>query len=1062
MLRQLTTGILFWATALAGAVAQDKPDPELALYFEGNRLYNIKTYPLAAEKFKEFIRTKSNHAKAPNAKYGLGLSLYADEKFAEAEKVFAELAKNSKSPEPEQVILLQGQCLLTLDRQAEAIVVFTAGSKRGGGSNPFKAQCFAGLAEAQAREKKWEEVVKAGDQFLKLLSDAANPLVGRTRFHLGTAHRELKQFEESAKVIEQLLATTGGPDKTPFGQAALFILADSRRELGNAAEAIKYYELARKREGPLASDALFLLGFVHFQERRFDNAIAALEALPREKPDSPLLEPARLILGRCYFEKKDFRRADATHQTLPNSAEAAFWRARAIEQDTRIDEAIAVLAAAVGKFPQDPLLPDLLFAHASVLMLKEDFAKAEPVLARLVSTFATWKNALDAERLQAFCLHRNAKYQPSLASCDRFLAKAKALTGKPEAPESLPNHIAETTFLRAENLLLLEKPAEAEPAFAQFSATFKTHPQVPAAQFRIGEIRYRKEDWKGAGEILRPIDPTKVLDPALVTQLDYMIGECALQLGTDDAGAERYFAKFITEKLIETPNRDAALLKLALLMQKRKDPVKAAAEYTRLLGEYPASVQRPRALLERGLIEYEANNYAAARVSFQEIITKHAAHPYRSHAVYRLGWVSLKDKKAPEARGHFLFVTTAKTAPELIADSHFQIALIGIEGKVFPEARQHLEKLVAGAPAAAVAGVTEPQLDTVLYYLGYVQSQMEDWPAAAISLARVIKEFPKSPWSENALYELAWCEESRAKPPEAIKRYTELLAKHTDGALAGSAAVKLAELQYAAEDIDGAIRVLGARIPILRTQSPELAARAAFRLGWCQYKKELYLESAKSFEEVLKNQAADPAIVPTSAYQAAEARLQLKEFAAAAVHYDRAIKATGAADDIREQGTLRLGECYGLTSRWPDSERAFREFAQRFGQSQFLRRSQLGLGWALENQKRYPEAVTEYQKAVSATAKEPPKDEAAARSQFQIGECFIAQKDFDRAISELIKVELHYGFPQWSSKAVLETGNALVAKGDKASAIERFQEVITRYPGTDEATLAKQYIDKNK
>lgn len=1053
MLRTLTTGIFFWAAAFASADAQAKPDPELTVYFEANRLYNIKVYSLAVEKFQEFIRTHPNHAKTPNAHYGLGLSFYADQKFAEAEKTFAALSKNPKNPDPEQVILLHGQCLLTLDRPAEAVVVFTAGSTRPGGKNPFNAQCLAGLAEAQAREKKWAEVVTAGTQFLKLLSDPANPLVGRVRFHLGTAHRELEQFEEGAKVVEQLLATTGGPEQTPFGQPALFLLAECRRELGNLPEARKYYELARKREGLLSVDALFRLGVVHFQEGNFDAAIVALETVPKEKPDSPLLEPARLFLGRSLLEKKDFRRADATLATLPNSAEAAFWRARAMELDNRIDEAIAVHAAAVAKFPQDPLLPDMLFAYGSALMAKEDFVKAEPVFARISSAFAGWKNAPDAIRLQAFCLHRTQKYLPSFQACDRFLAKS---AGLPEA------QIAEVTFLRAENLMLLDKPAEAEPAYAAFAAKFNANPQVPAAQFRIGEIRYRKEDWKGAGDILRPIDPKKIPDPALATQLDFMIGECALRLGTDDAGAERYFTKFVTEKPVETLNRDAALLKLALLIQKRKDPVRAAAEYSRLLGEYPASVHRPRALLERGLIEYEAKNLPAARLSFEEIVAKHAAHPLRSHAVYHLGWVSLTEKKAPEARGHFLFVTTAQTAPELISDSHYQIAMIAIEGKTFPESRQHLEKLVALAPAAAAAGQAGPELDSVLYYLGYAKSQQPDWPAAATSFVRLLNEFPNSTWREKALYELAWCEESRPNPPEAIKRYTELLAKHPEGELAGPGAIRLAELQYAAGNIDGALGVLGARIAKIRTQGPELAAPAAFRLGWCQQKKGLFLDAAKSFEEVLANAAADPAIIPTAAYQAGEARLELKEFAPAAVHYDRAVKAPGATDDIREQATLRLGECYGLTNRWPDSDRVFREFAQKFPQSQFLRRSQLGLGWALENLKRYPEAIVEYQKAVAATAPEPPKDETAARSQFQIGECHIALKEFDKAIGELVKVELHYGFPQWSSKALLETGNALTAKGDEASAIERFNEVIQRYPATAEATVAKQYIDQNK
>ena len=89
---------------------------------------------------------------------------------------------------------------------------------------------------------------------------------------------------------------------------------------------------------------------------------------------------------------------------------------------------------------------------------------------------------------------------------------------------------------------------------------------------------------------------------------------------------------------------------------------------------------------------------------------------------------------------------------ELTADSHFQLAMIAIRKEAFPEARSHLEKLAAGKlPESG------PKPDAVFYYLGHAQLKAEDWPAAAQSFARGIREFPDSTWRETMLYELAWC-----------------------------------------------------------------------------------------------------------------------------------------------------------------------------------------------------------------------------------------------------------------------------------------------------------------
>jgi TolA-binding protein len=152
---------------------------------------------------------------------------------------------------------------------------------------------------------------------------------------------------------------------------------------------------------------------------------------------------------------------------------------------------------------------------------------------------------------------------------------------------------------------------------------------------------------------------------------------------------------------------------------------------------------------------------------------------------------------------------------------------------------------------------------------------------------------------------------------------------------------------------------------------------------------------------------------------------------------------------------LRLGECAALTQRWQEAENVYRRFAREFPESSFLNRGLFGQGWALENQERYEDAIRVYEKVLARGQ----FDETSARSQFQIGECHFSLKKYDEAVKALIKVEVLFAFPKWSSKAILEAGRALALSGKKEEARARFREVIQKYPKSDVAVVAQKKLE---
>ena len=86
------------------------------------------------------------------------------------------------------------------------------------------------------------------------------------------------------------------------------------------------------------------------------------------------------------------------------------------------------------------------------------------------------------------------------------------------------------------------------------------------------------------------------------------------------------------------------------------------------------------------------------------------------------------------------------------------------------------------------------------------------------------------------------------------------------------------------------------------------------------------------------------------------------------------------------------------------------------------------------------------------------KDSMAAEAQYRAGTCLKELKKYDEALQALVRVQVGYGFKEWSAKALFEMGVVLEKKGEKARAIEQFQEVVKQFPEEKVAESAKERL----
>ena len=87
-----------------------------------------------------------------------------------------------------------------------------------------------------------------------------------------------------------------------------------------------------------------------------------------------------------------------------------------------------------------------------------------------------------------------------------------------------------------------------------------------------------------------------------------------------------------------------------------------------------------------------------------------------------------------------------------------------------------------------------------------------------------------------------------------------------------------------------------------------------------------------------------------------------------------------------------------------------------------------------------------------------PDSDLSDNAQYWIGECYYAQRNFRRAVEELILVDRHYPLGDKVPAALLKIGYSQIQLEDRSAAKEMLRDLINRFPTSDEAAQARAKI----
>jgi TolA-binding protein len=1028
------------------ARAQEKKGDDAATrqYAAAAALQNREQYELATDEWAKFLAAYPQDSRADRATYYLGVCRLNTKQYAPAIEAFAQtIAKYPKFEQLESAYLYQGKAQYNLaaagkpEMYAQAAQTFAAlASKFPQGKQLAQALYFHG--ESLYAQGQKAEAAKLYDQFVKQFPQ--DPLFPDVLYALGVTQEELGQSAAAGATYATFLKQF---PKNPLVAEVNLRRGETLFAEKKYAEAEALFAATAATPGFAQADFAIMRQADSLSKRKeFGQAAALYASVPMKFPTSEHKATAQLLGGEASYQARNYAAArtslsEAFAAGGESAPEAGHWLARCYLKENNPAEALKTTDQALAKAEKSPYLVQLLLDRADALYEIPQKQK-EAVDAYLA---AAQKKPDDPNAPQALYMAGYA----SLRLAD-YVAAAKhsAEFRKRYANDAL---LPDVLYVDAESELLLGKHAEAGVLYDELLKKYPQHADHEIWVVRRGLCLFSQKKYAETVAALEPV-VAGLKGPDNLAEAQYLIGRSQLEQKQYDGAI-----KALEASLKAAPKWRMAeenLYELATAYKQKGQPDQAKTQLNRLLAEFPSSKLLDKVHYRIGEAAYAASDFASAAREYQQVLDKWPQSTLAANAAYGLGWSQL-------SRGEY--DAAVKTMDGLIA-KHAASELVPRARYARGVARQQLQQFAPAADdlqAFLKASPTPAEKSDAQYVLGLCQTGLNQHAAAEATFKTLLKDDPKYSSTDRILYELGWSLLSQNKNEEAADVFARLAKDYATSPLSAEALYHVGEFHYGKEDFGKAATAYydamkKAYDAEKKTGNAELGEKTTHKLGWAYFRQQNYENAQQTFAVQRTNFPGGP-LSGDAAFMEAESLFKIGKFDAALVSYEQVKNSTGK--DFAPLALLHAGECAARLKepKWDASLQLLQRAAKEFPDTQYLPEILCEQGWALQNLGKLDEALPIYE---SVTAK--TNGEAAARARFLVGEVYFSKKNYNEAVRNYFKASYGYSYPKWQAASQYEAGECFIHLGKKEQARKSFQEVVDKYPDSDQAALAKKRL----
>ncbi len=758
---------------------------------------------------------------------------------------------------------------------------------------------------------------------------------------------------------------------------------------------------------------------------------AACAGFQKTYPKSTLLP---MVLFR-YAENAYF--ASLAAEKLPDV------NARAKETARLQEEAAKRYQVVIDKFPEFPQIALARYGVGMSLYRKGDYEKAKATLELIPGADRNGELAV-TPYLLADCLIRLTP-----TKVEDALTAGKVQEQLQAAVELLEGFIGDA------------KHALAPDAFIKLGlcqqrlANLKEKPPERAQAYQVARTTYEK---------LMQLMPQHPLIPQAVIER----AKCIAGQG-DKNGAMNELRRFTADPLKAAPVAPMALLQLSTLLREQNKAEEAAKLLADCRQQHEGNMAKdPERAHWVWLLQYhqgvslrEANKLAEARTLFDGVAKGAGLRPEASDAALRWGQCLQQEGLAKIDAGQKRLATPNLKPEEIQAARN----VVEEGGKNLREAVVYFEQQAEQWRQKQPASESRARMH---YEAAWGHRTLAVPEVAAVRLKmqqellkkaqeEALKKDPQ--YKPPAIVALPDVPLSAIPPqPSEVKardHYKALIAAYADLPLATDARFELAELHAERDDFAPAIQLLAQAID--KEPNADLTDKIRLRLGAIHAAKNDVKSALEQFDAVANNPKSP--LAGQAHYRAGEALMAMKDYPKAttrlALFRDQPMYHN--VPGVSDRALLRLGHALALQGQWGPSRQAHEQVVGRFGQSPWVHDARYGIGWALQNEKQYDQAVNFYTQVATNVS-----TELGAKAQLQIGLCRLDQKRFPEASAALLVVPFTFDYPELNAVALCEAARSLAEEKKNDQAEKLLLRVIKDHAQSEWAKVAKERLEALK
>ncbi len=433
---------------------------------------------------------------------------------------------------------------------------------------------------------------------------------------------------------------------------------------------------------------------------------------------------------------------------------------------------------------------------------------------------------------------------------------------------------------------------------------------------------------------------------------------------------------------------------------------------------------------------------------FQRLADDQQSADYRARGLSGLAWVQHREQQNETAVDTFGELLVKHADHEIAAEAAFMRAAL-------------LEKLDRKPEAADAYRVVVDQFPNYderpqsLYRLGVLREESDNKQAAVESYRQLLSEYGDV-WEhpDAVLFRIAWLEQRSGRHPEAISAFKSIYKDHRDSKFWPEATYRLSKNEFE----NGQHKAARAQLTeILSGQPPpEILAHALYLDARASQIAGKWGEVEKSLSRVIAD-VPDSALRLPASFWLAEAVYQQDRFDEARRLFRKlSNNLEGRTDHWVPTVRLRSAQLLAMDKKWTQALVAGRSLLVAHRDTGHAQEVHFLIGRCLAAQAKFDEARDAYLKAAPRDGS--LKNDIAAQSQWMIGESYMHQDNYQRAIEEYFRVEALFAFPRWQAAALLQAAKCHEHLNESTEAIALYRRILANYPDTSFAPEATERL----